>query len=165
MGNDDREYLPHSTGCFLCGEDNPAGARARFFVSEGEVRGSVTIPRHMNGYKNVAHGGVLAALLDETMGWAATVFGKTHPMFVTAELTVRYLLPVPVGEEISVRSRLVKDVGRLAYCEGELLLGDEVCVRGAGKFSPLSREGTAEVLPYLKFHDCRKYRTMFDDYR
>ena len=165
MENDDREYLPHSTGCFLCGEENLSGVRARFFVVEDEVRGAVTLPRHMNGYRNVAHGGVLAALLDETMGWAATVFGKTHPMFVTAELTVRYLSPVPVEKEIDVRSRLVKDLGRLAYCEGELLLGDTVCVRAKGKFSPLSREGTAEVLPYLKFHDCRKFRTMFDDYR
>jgi acyl-coenzyme A thioesterase PaaI-like protein len=165
MQNDDREYLPHSSGCFLCGEENLSGVRARFFVAENEVRGTVRIPRHMNGYKSVAHGGVLAALLDETMGWAATVFGRRHPMFVTAELTVRYLCPVPVEEEILVRSRLVKDVGRLAMCEGELLLGPAVCVRAKGKFSPLSREGTADVLPYLRFHDCRRFRTLFDDYR
>ena len=165
MGNDDREYLPHSTGCFLCGEENPSGVRARFFVEGNEVRGQVTIPRHMNGYKNVAHGGVLAALLDETMGWAATAFRETHPMFVTAEFTVRFLSPVPVEEEIEVCSRLVEDAGRLAFCEGEILHGGKVCVRAKGKFSPLDREGTAGVLPYLKFHDCRKYRTMFDGYR
>jgi hypothetical protein len=28
----------------------------------------------------------------------------------------------------------------------------------------MSREGTAEVMPYLKFHDCRKFRTIFDGY-
>jgi len=38
---------------------------------------------HLNGYKNVAHGGIVSALLDETMGWAPTVFGKMHPMYVT----------------------------------------------------------------------------------
>jgi acyl-coenzyme A thioesterase PaaI-like protein len=165
VGDGDREYLPHSTGCFLCGEENAAGVRARFFVEGDEVRGLVAIPRHMNGYKDIAHGGVLSALLDETMGWAATVFRPTHPMFVTAELTVRFLSPVPVEEEILVRSRLVEDAGRLAFCEGEILHGGKVRVRARGKFSPLGREGTAGVLPFLRFHDCRKYRTMFDSYR
>jgi len=165
MQDDDREYLPHSTGCFLCGEENLAGVRARFFVEGNEVRGRVTLPRHMNGYKNVAHGGVLAALLDETMGWAATVFGKAHPMFVTAELTVRYLSPVPVGEEIQVRSRLVEDAGRLAFCEGEIVHAGEERVRARGKFAPMSREETADVMPYLRFHDCRKFRALFDAYK
>ncbi len=165
MENDDREYIPHSSGCFLCGEENVSGVRARFFVEGNEVRGLVRIPRHMNGYKDVAHGGALAALLDETMGWAATVFRASHPMFVTAELTVRFLSPVPVEEEIEVRSRLVEDAGRLAYCEGEILQGGKVRVRAKGKFSPLGREETADVLPYLRFHDCGKYRAMFDSYR
>jgi len=125
------------------------------------VRGSVAIPGHMNGYKDVVHGGILAALLDETMGWAATVFGKARLMFVTAELTVRYMRPVPIEKEITVRSRLVRDAGRLSYCEGELLLDNEVCARGKGIFSPLDREGTAEVLSYLRFYDCNKFKNLF----
>ena len=164
MGAGDREYLPHSSGCFLCGEENPSGVRTRFFVEGAEVRGQVALPRHMNGYRDVAHGGVLAALLDETMGWAATVFGKRHPMYVTAELTVKYVAPVPVGEKIEVHSRLIEDAGRLAYCEGEILHAGRACVRARGKFAPMSPEGTAEVMPYLKFHDCRKFRTIFEVY-
>jgi len=165
MENEDREYVPHSTGCFLCGEDNQTGLQTRFFVVENEVRGVVAVPRRMNSYKDVVHGGILAALLDETMGWAATVFGKTHLMYVTAELNVRYMRPVSVEKEITVRSRLVRDVGRLAYCEGELLLDSEVCARGKGTFSPLGREGTAKVLPYLRFHDCKKFKNLFEGCR
>ena len=160
-----REYLPHSSGCFLCGEENRSGVRARFFVEGSEVLGKVTLPPHLNGYKNVAHGGVVSALLDETMGWAATVFGGTHPMYVTGELTVKFLSPVPVGAEIEVRSRLVEDAGRLAYCEGELRSGGKVCARARGKFVPMSPEGTAEVIPYLRFEGCRRFRSIFDAYR
>ena len=29
----------------------------------------------------------------------------------------------------------------------------------------MGRKETADVLPYLRFHDCRKFRTLFDDYR
>jgi acyl-coenzyme A thioesterase PaaI-like protein len=98
------------------------------------------------------------------MGWAATVFGKEHPMYVTGEITVKYLAPVPVGEEIEVRSRLVEDAGRLAYAEGRILHGGRECARARGKFVPMSREGTAGVIPYLKFESCRRFRAIFDAY-
>ncbi|MGZ8432639.1 MAG: PaaI family thioesterase [Candidatus Deferrimicrobiaceae bacterium] len=139
--------------------------RARFFVEGNEVLGRVILPSHLNGYKNVAHGGVVSALLDETMGWAPTVFGKTLAMYVTGELTVRFLSPVPVGVEIEVRSRLVEDAGRLAYCEGEIRCGGKVCARASGKFVPMSPEGTAAVIPYLRFDGCRRFRTIFDAIR
>ena len=164
MSDGEREYLPHSSGCFLCGDENPAGIRTRFFVEGEEVRGRIVLPRHVNGYRDVAHGGVVAALLDETMGWAATVFGKEHPMYVTGEITVKYLAPVPVCEEIEVRSRLVEDAGRLAYAEGRLLHGGKTCARAKGKFVPMTREATAGVIPYLKFESCRRFRAIFDAY-
>ena len=162
MTDREKEYLPHSTGCFLCGDENACGVRTKFFVEDEAVRSRIVLPRHVNGYKNVAHGGVLAALLDESMGWAATVFGKSHRMYLTGELTVKYLAPVFVGEEIEIESRLIEDAGRVAYSEGELLSGGKVCVRAKGKFLPMSREATAQVLPYLKFGLCRKYRNLFE---
>lgn len=162
MSDGGKEYLPHSSGCFLCGDENPCGVRTRFYVEGDAVCSRIQLPRHVNGYKNVAHGGVLAALLDESMGWAATVFGGSHRMYLTGELTVKYLAPVPIGDPIEIRSRLVEDAGRIAYSEGELICGETVCVRARGKFLPMSREATAEVLPYLKFDGCRKYRDLFE---
>lgn len=161
MENGGREYLPHSSGCFLCGDENACGVRTRFFVEGGAVRARVSLPRHLNGYRSVAHGGVVAALLDESMGWAATVFGRERPMYVTGEITVKYLAPVPVDEEIEIISRLVRDAGRIAYAEGELRARGRACARAAGKFFPMSREDTASVLAYLKFDGCRKYGTLF----
>ena len=155
------EYLPHSSGCFLCGDENICGIRTQFFVEGNTVKASLILPDHVNGYKDIAHGGILAGLLDESMGWAATVFGKEHPFYVTGELTLKYLAPVPVGKEIEIHSRLVEDAGRIAYSEGELLHDKKVCVRAKGKFIPMSSEATAEVIPYLKFDQCRKYRTLF----
>jgi len=164
----DIEYLPHSSGCFLCGDENTCGVQARFFVEGDTVRARVSLPKHLNGYKNIAHGGVIAGLLDETMGWAATVFGKKQPVppfYVTGELSIKYLAPVPVGKEIEIRSRLVKDGGRIAFGEGELLYDARVYVRAKGKFIPMTYEATREVIPYLKFEHCRKYRTLFDKLR
>lgn len=160
MSGDRREYLPHSTRCFVCGDENECGVRTRFYVEDESVRTRVVLSRHLNGYKNVAHGGVLAALLDESMGWAATVFGRKHPMYVTGELTVKYLSPVSVGEEIEIVSRLENDAGRVAYSTGEIFREGKVCVRARGKFLPMSEEATRQVIPYLKFDGCRKYKTL-----
>ena len=157
----DYEYLPHSSGCFLCGDENPCGARTRFFARGDTVRTRLKLPQHLNGYKSIAHGGVLAGLLDETMGWAATVFSRRHPFFVTAELTIKYLLPVPVGEEIEIVAQMLKDGGRIAYCQGELIYNGKECLRARGKFLPMNDQATADVLPYLKFDQCRKYRNLF----
>ena len=77
------------------------------------------------------------------------------------ELTIKYLLPVPVGEEIEIVGHLVKDAGRIAYCQGELIFNEKECLRAKGKFLPLSPEATEEVIPYLKFDRCRKYRSLF----
>lgn len=161
MTRPDLEYLPHSTGCFLCGDENPCGVQTRFFVQDDTVRTRLVLPIHHNGYKYIAHGGVLAGLLDETMGWAATVFSRTHPFFVTGELTVKYMAPVPVQQEIEIIGRMIKDGGRIAYCQGSLFYGGQECLRAKGKFLPLSDEATAEVFPYLKFDRCRKYRSFF----
>ncbi|HEY3489393.1 MAG TPA: PaaI family thioesterase [Candidatus Deferrimicrobiaceae bacterium] len=161
MTNDDREYLPHSSGCFLCGDENVHGVRTAFFVEEGAVRARLSLPAHVNGYKGIAHGGVVAALLDETMGWAATVFGDRHPMYVTAELTLKYLGPIPVGEPVEIVGRLVEDAGRIAYTEGELLRSGKVLARAKGKFMPMTDSATAGVMPYLKFDRCRAFASLF----
>jgi acyl-coenzyme A thioesterase PaaI-like protein len=156
-----REYLPHSAGCFMCGDENACGVRTRFFVQEDTVRTRVRLPRHLNGYLHTAHGGVLAGLLDETMSWAALVFGGKQVFYVTGEMTVKYIAPVPVEEEIEVVCRLVKDAGRIAFTEGELWCRGKVCLKAKGKFIPLSEKDTAGVIPYLKFDQCQKYRDLF----
>ena len=161
MTHIEHEYLPHSSGCFLCGDENPCGTRTRFFVQGDTVRTRLTLPPHHNGYKMIAHGGILAGLLDETMGWAATVFSHQHPFFVTAELTVKYLFPIPVEEEIEIVGQMLKDGRRIVYCQGELLLDGKACLRAKGKFLPMDDEATNAVIPYLKFDDCRKYRNLF----
>ena len=66
MDDAEREYLPHSSRCFVCGDENGCGVRTRFFVEGEAVRARVVLPRHVNGYRDVAHGGVIAALLDES---------------------------------------------------------------------------------------------------
>src|SRR5207237_1793136 len=65
--------------------------------------------RRQQGYDGTLHGGVVPALLDETMGWAIFHQGIWG---VTAKLNVTFKRPVPVGEELVVTGTVLRDRGR-----------------------------------------------------
>jgi uncharacterized protein (TIGR00369 family) len=136
--------LPHSSWCYVCGEDNPLGHQI-VFKTDGEcVRVRYTPESHRQGYKGVVHGGVLCTMLDETMGWAPSL--KSDRMYVTGELTTRFIQPFPVGKEMIVEARADKVTSRLALVVGEVKDGEgTVYATAKGKFLPMSEEETRKV--------------------
>ena len=64
----------NSGNCFVCGVNNPFGLHSAFYeLEDGTIVGLVTAdPRHQS-YPGRVHGGVICALLDETMGRAINV--------------------------------------------------------------------------------------------
>ncbi len=81
--------LPWSESCFVCGESNPNGLKAKFTVDEeGRVRLETVIDHEFEGYGGHVHGGVVTALLDETAVWA--VIHSLGRMCTTIQLTVTF---------------------------------------------------------------------------
>jgi uncharacterized protein (TIGR00369 family) len=117
---------PSSRSCFVCGRENPVGLRVRWEQDDdsGEIRGRVTIPDSFNGYPGVAHGGIVAAVLDETAGRSILVRGGFDELMVTAKLDVTYRRPTPTGVALEAVGRLVRHSGARAEAEAELLLPD-----------------------------------------
>ncbi len=114
---------PVSHDCFVCGVDNPAGLRMRFFESDTEpvqVKAEYTVPARYQGYPGVVHGGIIAAMLDEVT--SRTIFRGTPPRFVvTARLSVRYRKPVPVETLLQLTGRIVEDKGKVITVAGEIV--------------------------------------------
>lgn len=137
-------YLPNSSSCFICGEENHAGLQARFFVEGNQVKAKLNPQEHHCGYENVVHGGIAAALLDECMGWAAA--RAIHRMCVTAELTLRYIENLPPNVETIVVTEVEKSNRRLVSTKGVIVDGaGKEYVRAVGKFTPLTVEQTLAV--------------------
>ena len=67
-----------------------------------------------------AHGGSMAALLDEAMGAAAWMQGHRA---VAAELTVRFRSMLPLGTRAVVRARVIRVEGRKVGVKGTLTDG------------------------------------------
>jgi acyl-coenzyme A thioesterase PaaI-like protein len=117
---------PSCKWCFVCGVENPCGLQIRFF-NDGQHRAlaRVTLGDEYQGYPGVAHGGILATILDETMGRAMlSEDGPEERFMFTARLELRYRQPVPLHREFTVRGRVDKDRGRTAAVSGEIVLAD-----------------------------------------
>ena len=86
------------TNCYVCEPDNPLGLRIPFFHDdEAEV---VTAefrlgPEH-SGAPHYVHGGVLLAILDEAMAWAAIALGGKFAVVQSTATT--FDRPVRVDE-------------------------------------------------------------------
>ena len=117
---------PNSSGCFICGLDNPIGLRMVFHEDReaGQVVAELAVPERYRSYPGVVHGGIQATLLDGTMGKAAQVhtgLAWTRARIATVEFRIRYRRPVPVEELLTIRAELVRTEGRDLYLKGQIL--------------------------------------------
>lgn len=120
--------------CFVCGHDNPIGLHAHWDVTAEAVTGAVTLPDTMQGFNGVAHGGVIAAVLDDAM-WHA-VYARTAERLYTVELTARYRRPVPLATPIFVEAVCVEVRHRGARAEARIRdrAGGAVLAKAAARF-------------------------------
>jgi acyl-coenzyme A thioesterase PaaI-like protein len=127
--------------CFGCGPAHPRGLRVRCFRTPDGVASPIVIPATYAGPPGAAHGGIVAAYLDEIL--AAAIVRATGQICVTGELTVRYVAPAPVETPIVGRGRLVADHGRYVDAEGELeeLQTGRLLARARGRFFRWAGEG------------------------
>ena len=127
-----------SHNCFGCSPVNSSGLRMNFFTNEEAVFSRVNIPEHLCGWNNVAHGGVVSTILDETMSWAAMYLLKR--VSLTQSMTVDFIKPVTISTVMEAESRLLELKGRRdAFMEGVLTDADgKVCAKSTGIFKTFS---------------------------
>jgi len=134
---------PNSKMCLVCGLKNPGGLHASFHELEtGELVALFTARDEHQSYPGRVHGGVVTALLDETIGRAIMTDRRDDFWGVTVEFTTKFKKPVPIGVELRVVGRIVSEEGRVFCGTGEILLPDgEVAATGEGNYVklPLSR--------------------------
>lgn len=121
-------------GCFGCSSSNPAGLQLRFRRRGATVVSDCMIAERFHGARGVAHGGIIATLLDEVSCAAAFVDRKTF--VVTGELSVRYRRPCPVEVPITLSAHVVSEHARYLVVKAELRRGDELLADSTGKFFP-----------------------------
>ncbi|MCY4272309.1 MAG: PaaI family thioesterase [bacterium] len=96
-----------------------------------EMRATVTLTEAHSGPPQRAHGGVVATILDEALGTAATRSGATG---LTAGINIRYKTGVPLHTPLEVTCRYSHTEGRKHFATGEIRAGDTVCATAEAVF-------------------------------
>jgi acyl-coenzyme A thioesterase PaaI-like protein len=125
--------FPEDGGCFGCSPSNAAGMQLRFRREGDRVCARYRIPDRFHGAPGIAHGGIVAAVLDEISCAAAVFVGDRF--VVTGELAVRYERPVPVETSLDVDAEIVgRTHPKYAEISARVRQGETVLARSSGKF-------------------------------
>ncbi len=110
------EVAPHA--CFACGELNAVGLRLVLHVAGDTCWTETTLASDFQGWEDVTHGGIVATILDEVMGWA---LASADSWGFTARLTIEYRRPTPIGRLLRAEGRLVERRRRLLTTKAQLV--------------------------------------------
>lgn len=135
----------NSSKCIVCGLNNDIGLKASFYeIDNGELVAVFNPMEEHQSYPERLHGGVSAAILDETIGRAIMI--KHEKIWgVTVELNLKYRKPVPLNEELRVIGRITRDTSRIFEGTGEILLSNgEIAVSATGKYMKMPIEKIAD---------------------
>ncbi|MFI6054779.1 PaaI family thioesterase [Streptomyces violascens] len=103
----------HYGHCFGCGDGQPHGLHLAARAGQGvTVTAEFTVREAHQGAPGLAHGGVLATALDETLGslnWLLRLIA------VTGRLETDFARPVPVGTVLHLEAEVTAVAGRKIY--------------------------------------------------
>ena len=91
--------------CFACGQRNPIGLKLDFHFEGDDYVTTFQVKPEYQGWRGIAHGGLLATVLDEVM---TRILWEKGLGSVTGRLEVRYRQPVPVGSVLEIRGRITR---------------------------------------------------------
>lgn len=150
----------NSSMCLVCGLDNKMGIKAQFYeLDNKELVALCMIDEEMQSYPERVHGGVSAALLDETIG-RAIMIECSDAWGVTVELSLKYKKPVPLNTPLKVVGRLTRLTRLIFEGTGEIILPDgEIAVSASGKYMRVPFEKISEI----HSEDLMKDYVNFDD--
>jgi uncharacterized protein (TIGR00369 family) len=132
--------------CFVCGMQNPFGLKTFFYETDtGELVAIFKPKQNHQGYPGRLHGGIAAAILDETAGRTITI-GKDMELWgVTLEFNIKFKKPIPLEQEIRVIARLKNENRKIFEATGEIINPDgEIAATGHGKYMIMPIEKISE---------------------
>lgn len=115
----------------VSGAANPLGIGIQARREGDEAVAEVTLGPAFEGAPGRAHGGIVAAILDETMGFLLPVLGVVA---FTGSLTIDYLAPTPLHEPLEFRAGLRTRGGRRLYIDAHGRAGETLFVSASGTF-------------------------------
>lgn len=143
MNADDvRDFIEFSP---LTGRANPVAAPLDMWVADGKAHAKVSFGRSFEGAPGVVHGGFVAAIFDELLGF---VQGFAERPGMTGTLTIMYRAPTPLFTELRLEGSFDGLEGRKIYTSGRLYAGETLLAEASGIFIALTDAQYAAIAPH-----------------
>lgn len=110
--------------------------------SDNEITATATYGSAYEGPPGCLHGGLIAAIFDEVLGFAQALSGAPG---MTGRLEVTYRSPTPLHQPLRITGRFDGVNGRKIMTSGEIHAGDRLCAEAIGTFISVKAERFAEL--------------------
>ena len=127
----DGEVMDLFRDSVVSGRTNPMGIGLSVRREGDAAIGQTVLGPAFEGAPRRAHGGVVAAILDEVMGHVLPIVGAVA---YTANLSIDYVNPTPLGAPLTFTARLRDRAGRKLWIEASGTSGEQTFVRAEALF-------------------------------
>ena len=115
----------------VSGRTNPMGIGLEVRRDGDAAVATTTLGPAFEGAPGRSHGGIVASILDETMGFVLPIIGE---LAYTANLNIDYVGPAPLHQELRFTARLRDRSGRKLWIEAHGESDEGVFVRAEALF-------------------------------
>lgn len=115
--------VAHPSGhCFVCGENSLFGVNGIIRSREdNSAMCEFSFSVKHQGPPGTAHGGAIAAVLDDVMSFAMSKF---FPAYL-AKIEIKYRKPIMINQPCKIIAELKEKKGRKIWVNGKIMLPDE----------------------------------------
>ncbi|MBW6516555.1 MAG: PaaI family thioesterase [Candidatus Cloacimonetes bacterium] len=121
--------------CFICGMNNPIGLKLTFTYPDNIAQAEFRLPVHFEGYDNIIHGGIVAAILDEAM---AKIILHNNIKAVTVTITIDYKKPLKPDIDYIVKGSIINIRKKIIETEATIVDNVDVYAKATAKFFSIS---------------------------
>ena len=105
-------------------------------LSPGQIAYKMTVKKHHQAVSNIAHGGVLAGMMDGVIGAAAlSAVASDGKRVATVEFKINYLSPAFVGDNLIGNGNVIRKGKKLLIVQGEISNKKGVVAVATGTFT------------------------------
>jgi acyl-coenzyme A thioesterase PaaI-like protein len=133
----DGDSMEHYPDCVVSGPANPMGIAIVCHRDGDDAVATVSFGAAFEGAPGRAHGGVVAAVFDDVMGF---VLSMLQTPAYTGRLTVSYIAPTPLAVDLEFRARLRMRDGRKLWIDGEAFVAGTRFAEAEGLFIAVPAE-------------------------
>jgi len=118
--------------CFVCGSNHEKGLKLKFNLKNNVLSGEFRMPKDYQGYDNILHGGIIAAILDSSM--VNLFYLRDGLELKTVKLSIRYKKQIPTEKTFTITAIAGETIRQFSTAKSQIKIDNMVYAEAKGYF-------------------------------